>query len=77
MGRVTVNLSQGLLWVIPVTKIVTTDASGRGWGAHLGAQLTQVTWKVEEFQRSSNWKELRVVSLALKAFQGELRGHHL
>lgn len=54
---------------------MTIDASGVGWGAHLGPHIT--VWKDEEMKRSSNWKELKAVFLALKHFEEQLKGHHL
>ncbi|XP_077340446.1 uncharacterized protein LOC143984042 [Lithobates pipiens] len=75
--RKVTNLSQGRLWLIPVSRVVTTDASGKGWGAHLGSLLAQGTWEDDELTRSSNWKELRAVGLALRFFKKELQGHHI
>ncbi|XP_040196517.1 uncharacterized protein LOC120929266 [Rana temporaria] len=71
------NLSQGRLWHIRSPLIVTTDASGRGWGAHLGVLPAQGVWEVAELKHSSNWKELRAIGLALIFFQERLRGHHV
>lgn len=42
------NVSQGHLWLIPISQVVTTDASGKGWGAHLGSILVQGTWKDDD-----------------------------
>ena len=71
------NINQGRLWTLPISKTLTTDASGTGWGAHLGSQITQGTWKEEERMRSSNWKELKAVGLALQSLQKDLKTHHL
>lgn len=71
------NVSRGLEWVLPVSRTITTDASGTGWGAHLGPQLVQGSWKAEDSKRSSNWRELRAIALALRAFQQELQGQHV
>ncbi|XP_077346335.1 uncharacterized protein LOC143989955 [Lithobates pipiens] len=70
-------LSEGLVWVFPVEKRLTTDASSWGWGAHLGTCFTQGSWAKEEALRSSNWRELKAIALALESFVQDLQSQHV
>ncbi|KAM9964594.1 hypothetical protein ACTFIW_004365 [Dictyostelium discoideum] len=49
---------------------ITTDASKKGWGAHLSTgEWTQGIWSnLIKKDASSNWKELRAISLAIIHF---------
>ena len=59
----------------PVTwKIVTTDASLKGWGAILDGCTHQGTWAQEESQLPINILELRAARLALRAWTSKLQG---
>ena len=46
-----------------------TDASKEGWGAHLYDHTTRGTWSFPESRLYINYRELKVVFLALKEFQ--------
>ena len=46
-----------------------SDASDRGWGAHLGSEVVSGLWTETERDRSINWRELRAVRLGLRAFR--------
>ncbi|XP_067398957.1 uncharacterized protein [Emydura macquarii macquarii] len=59
---------------IPSVTLIT-DASDRGWGAHISHdQGTQGLWSLEERALHINVRELRAVRLACKAFLHFLRG---
>lgn len=58
-------------------RILTTDASPLGWGAHLEDQMFQGTWDAEVQKRSSNYKELCTIFHALQATQEVLSGSHV
>ena len=75
--RTRTNLSLGLLWTFPMTKVLTTDASSWGWGAHLEGQMAQGSWSREDSRRSSNWRELKAIFMALEAFSQVLQGQHV
>ena len=49
----------------PTTLTIFTDASERGWGAHVGLQEFQGTWSEEESALHINILEMRAVRLAL------------
>lgn len=48
-----------------------------GMGAHMGQDLAQGTWSQTEAEKSSNWRELKAVVLALGAFSPNLLGFHV
>ena len=53
---------------------IFTDASNEGWGAHLGDYTARGGWSVPESKLHINFLELKVVLLALKAFEPFCRG---
>ena len=53
---------------------VFTDASKKGWGAHLDDFTTRGTWSVPESHLHINFLELKAVLLALKRFQHLVQG---
>ena len=58
--------------------ILTTDASTTGWGATLEGQATAHGFFSPEIQvRSSNYRELYAVYLALCAFKEKINGQHI
>ena len=59
---------------LPPSKMVTTDASLLGWGAHLDSLTVQCTWRKKERQHHMNYLELLAVLKALRAFDNDLRG---
>ena len=67
------NLTKGLGWSFPLNKRLTTDASAWGWGAHLDSQTVQGTWSKAEARKSSNWRELKAIALALVSFHQNIR----
>jgi len=52
---------------------LTTDASSIGWGATCGTQEAQGLWNAEVSQKSSNYRELKAIFLALRSFLPKLR----
>ena len=48
---------------------IFTDASKKGWGAHLNERTARGTWSVPESKLYINHLELKAVFLALKEFQ--------
>ncbi|XP_069821040.1 uncharacterized protein [Dendropsophus ebraccatus] len=69
------RLRQGKSLITPAPLILTTDASGSAWGAHVGSQWMQRRWSPSEKNMSSNLKELRAIRLALIHF-GQLLHNH-
>ncbi|XP_069827928.1 uncharacterized protein [Dendropsophus ebraccatus] len=61
------NLTIGLGWNMYSPILVTTDASPRGWGAHLGELDFQGSWDGSFRDRSSNYRELAAILEALKS----------
>ena len=60
------------------TMVMTTDASTTGWGAILEGHSTAHGFFPPEIQtRSSNYRELYAVFLALSAFKEKIHGQHL
>ena len=60
------------------TMILTTDASTTGWGATLEGQATTHGFFPPEIQaRSSNYRELYAVYLALSAFKEKVNNQHI
>ena len=54
--------------------LVFTDASQKGWGAHLNEIVFSGLWSNKEAQLHINVLELKAVLLALKGFQEHLQG---
>jgi hypothetical protein len=55
--------------------VLTTDAAGAGWGAHLGDLVRWAgVWSDLQATCSSNWRELKAVYLALLHWAGQLAG---
>ena len=54
--------------------LVFTDASQKGWGAHLNEIVLSGLWSSKEAQLHINVLELKAVLLALKGFQEHLQG---
>ena len=54
--------------------LVFTDASQKGWGAHLNQIVLSGLWSNKEAQLHINVLELKAVLLALKGFQEHLQG---
>ena len=57
--------------------LVFTDASQKGWGAHLNEIVLSGLWSNKEAQLHINVLELKAVLLALKGFQEHLQGHRV
>ena len=55
-------------------KVLWTDASEQGWGAHLDSFKTQGLWDDTQKKRHINWLELKAVQLALVAFCRHVTG---
>ena len=53
--------------------LMFTDASEKGWGAHLNNCTVSGVWQLSEKDLHINILELKAVFLALKHFQGQLR----
>ena len=53
--------------------LIFTDASEKGWGAHLSNCTISGVWQQSERNLHINILELKAVFLALKHFQGQLR----
>ncbi|XP_031752829.1 uncharacterized protein LOC101731022 isoform X4 [Xenopus tropicalis] len=63
------NLSKGsALFPVPPL-VITTDASGKGWGAHLGNLVEQGSWEKGIAHQAANSLELEAVWRALLAFK--------
>ncbi|KAL0146508.1 hypothetical protein M9458_058139, partial [Cirrhinus mrigala] len=58
-------------------KIITTDASMAGWGAHCDGVPASGRWTESERLWHINHLELRAVFLALQSFITQVRGHHV
>ncbi|XP_018424656.1 PREDICTED: centrosome-associated protein 350 [Nanorana parkeri] len=71
------NLSVGRLWCQPTPLVVTTDASAWGWSAHCQEHIWQAAWEQAGRLKSSNWRELKAIELALCQFREMLAGHHV
>jgi hypothetical protein len=62
-----VHLHNGAPIVPPSPKaILTTDASETGWGSTFHGQTCSGYWTPEEASQSSNWRELKAVSIAIR-----------
>jgi len=64
---------------IKPTKIVYSDASDRACGSFVQSEgkLFQQNWSPEESAKSSTWRELKAVQLALESFFNELSGQQV
>lgn len=71
------HLSIGSPWGNLPTKSLTTDASPRGWGAHLDGSLFQGSWDDKMREESSNFRELLAVLESVRAAVVRLRGFHV
>ncbi|XP_068094667.1 uncharacterized protein [Hyperolius riggenbachi] len=77
-------LTEGRMWIIPTGKIITTDASLIGWGAHLQGRMLQGQWPKCVRMQSSNYRELAAIQKALEqctdtdgsSCSGQVRQHH-
>jgi hypothetical protein len=54
--------------------VVTTDASGFGWGGWMGRHNVQGFWTRAEAKRSSNKRELHTTDLVLQALRHRVQG---
>ena len=57
------------------SKVITTDASKIGYGGHMGNQLFQGSWSVQDKKRHINQLEMKAVTLTVRHFLPQLRGH--
>lgn len=71
------NLSVGRPWRQSNLKILTTDASSLGWGAHIGGHYFQGRWDTTMTGRSFNYRELDAVFQALQVSKDLLRCSHV
>lgn len=71
------RVSMGTSLTLPTRKILTSDASLWGWGAHVEGKLVEGTWSPEEATQSINLLELRAIRQALLHFQDLLAGSHV
>ena len=58
----------------PIEAQVITDASHLAWGAVLGNKRAGGDWDIATSRRSSNYRELLAILLALLSFQSDIRG---
>ena len=58
-------------------KLIFTDASNAGWGAHLGQNSTGGLWSLTEKHLYINLLELKAVLLALRFFQSNCRDNQV
>ena len=69
---------QRLEWSCSETKCYTrtdfTDASAIGWGAHLQNRKASGHWNYQLFKKTSNYRELMTVRLALLSFAPYIQG---
>ena len=61
----------------PPTMLLFTDASLRGWGAHLEDLVASGVWSEADQDLHINILELRAVWFALQSFQERLMGHRV
>uniref|UniRef100_A0A2D4J0A8 ribonuclease H n=1 Tax=Micrurus lemniscatus lemniscatus TaxID=129467 RepID=A0A2D4J0A8_MICLE len=71
------NMHKGSPLKEPHRRVITTDASLYGWGAHCQHLSTQGRWSQAESTKSINWLELRAVTLALHFFASEIQGQNI
>ncbi|KAI2645714.1 ORF V: Enzymatic polyprotein [Labeo rohita] len=65
------------LGLVTWRKVVTTDVSTVGWGAHCDGVPASGRWTESERTWHINRLELRVVFLALQSFITQVQGHHV
>ena len=71
-------MSQGVpIALPPPQEFLYTDASQRGWGAHMGSLTASGLWDAEMSQLHINHLELEAVFLALKHFEQVLPDKHV
>ncbi|XP_041419427.1 uncharacterized protein LOC121393829 isoform X1 [Xenopus laevis] len=68
------NLSKGLSLEAIKWKVITTDSSPYGWGAHVEGYCLQGLWKTEEQLLPANVLELRAVWKAIQQCGRKLKG---
>ena len=61
----------------PPQEFLYTDASQRGWGAHMGSLTASGIWDLEMSLLHINHLELEAVFMALKEFQHTLPDKHI
>ncbi len=72
------NLSKGMVFPSPpVTLVVTTDASTRGWGGHLDDHRASGVWTSREARSHINLLELWAVQRSVAAFEEIVTGHKI
>ena len=72
------RLLEGKLFAaLPPSLVITTDASGQGWGAVLHPQRVSGVWSKEEVFDHINTLELKAVLLALQNLESLVVGHSL
>ncbi|XP_068128007.1 uncharacterized protein [Hyperolius riggenbachi] len=71
------HLSEGRMWFFPVQRIITTDASRWGWGAHMDSLPAQGQWSRAMAIRSSNSRELEAVWRSLQFFKDQINQCHV
>lgn len=53
---------------------ITTDASAIGWGAHCAGEMAQGFWNTRIKYKSSNYRELMAILMAMYTFARKLKG---
>ena len=72
------RLLEGKLFAaLPPSLVITTDASGQGWGAVLHPHRVSGVWSKEEALDHINTLELKAVLLALQNLESLVVGHSL
>ena len=72
------RLLEGKLFAaLPPSLVITTDASGQGWGAVLHPHRVSGVWSKEEVFDHINTLELKAVLLALQNLESLVVGHSL
>ena len=61
----------------PITTSFEVDASSSGWGAALGEELAKGDYDISISHRSSNYRELTAILLAILTFKNKLKGQHV
>ena len=61
----------------PVTVSLEVDASASGWGAALGENLAKGDYDESVSKKSSNFRELTAILLAILAFKVKLKNQHV
>ena len=70
-------LERKLFAALPPSLVITTDASGQGWGAVLHPHRVSGVWSKEEALDHINTLELKAVLLALQNLESLVVGHSL